>query len=250
MGPISKGSSGSMAVDRDRLKWTDSDRWPNGGNGRDSGPTKFDRGLYRPVGARPIFYADRPSLLRQPCLPKAVKHGRTSRRVFLQPFDGEFRINSSGFRQGRLRVIQPARVRIGGGQVRVGNAEAQKGARSKNPDAIDLTMQGWALLLGSLKQPPKGWHSFAATAIDVRVNFLKPSTRSASVSRDTKLFGDPPGRVGKPRRRRSVASDHSGAAIPARILPGNCSSSSNGSCWKYPGNPAPRVSFRYAASAP
>jgi hypothetical protein len=31
---------GSMAVDRDRLKRADSDLWPNGGNGRDSGRTR------------------------------------------------------------------------------------------------------------------------------------------------------------------------------------------------------------------
>jgi TolB-like protein len=33
------------------------------------------------------------------------------------------------------------------------NAEAEKGARSKNPDAIDLTMQGWALIRRALQQP-------------------------------------------------------------------------------------------------
>jgi adenylate cyclase len=35
------------------------------------------------------------------------------------------------------------------------NAEAEKGARSKNPDAIDLTMRGWNLLYRSAQQPPK-----------------------------------------------------------------------------------------------
>jgi adenylate cyclase len=34
------------------------------------------------------------------------------------------------------------------------NAEAQKGARSKNPDAIDLTMQGSALLASTAQKPP------------------------------------------------------------------------------------------------
>ena len=34
-------------------------------------------------------------------------------------------------------------------------AEAEKGARSKNPDAIDLTMRGWALLWRGFEQPPK-----------------------------------------------------------------------------------------------
>jgi adenylate cyclase len=34
-------------------------------------------------------------------------------------------------------------------------AESEKGARSKNPDAIDLTMQGWALISRSLQQPQK-----------------------------------------------------------------------------------------------
>ena len=33
------------------------------------------------------------------------------------------------------------------------NAEAEKGARSKNPDAIDLTMQGWALLWSRVQKP-------------------------------------------------------------------------------------------------
>jgi adenylate cyclase len=33
------------------------------------------------------------------------------------------------------------------------NAEAEKGAHSKNPDAIDLTMQGWSLISRALQQP-------------------------------------------------------------------------------------------------
>ena len=35
------------------------------------------------------------------------------------------------------------------------SAEAEKGARSKNPDVIDLTMRGWNLYLRSISQPPK-----------------------------------------------------------------------------------------------
>ena len=35
------------------------------------------------------------------------------------------------------------------------SAEAEKGARSKNPDVIDLTMRGWNLLERSEPQPPK-----------------------------------------------------------------------------------------------
>ena len=35
------------------------------------------------------------------------------------------------------------------------SAEAEKGARSKNPDVIDLTMRGWNLFLRSIAQPPK-----------------------------------------------------------------------------------------------
>ena len=34
-------------------------------------------------------------------------------------------------------------------------AEGKKGNRSKNPDAIDLAMQGWALIYGSVQQPWK-----------------------------------------------------------------------------------------------
>jgi adenylate cyclase len=34
-------------------------------------------------------------------------------------------------------------------------AEAEKGARSKNPDLIDLTMRGWSLLYGAVRLPPK-----------------------------------------------------------------------------------------------
>jgi adenylate cyclase len=34
-------------------------------------------------------------------------------------------------------------------------AEADKGARSKNPDAIDLTMRGWYLVNSSFNQPPE-----------------------------------------------------------------------------------------------
>ena len=35
------------------------------------------------------------------------------------------------------------------------NAEAGKGARSKNPDAIDLTMRGWTLTWRAIQQPPE-----------------------------------------------------------------------------------------------
>ena len=35
------------------------------------------------------------------------------------------------------------------------NAEAEKGARSKSPDAIDLTMRGWALMRRGYSQPSK-----------------------------------------------------------------------------------------------
>jgi TolB-like protein/class 3 adenylate cyclase len=38
-----------------------------------------------------------------------------------------------------------------------GNAEAQKGARSKNPDAIDLAMQGWATMAGTFRAGPTEW---------------------------------------------------------------------------------------------
>jgi TolB-like protein/class 3 adenylate cyclase len=34
------------------------------------------------------------------------------------------------------------------------NAEAERGTRSKNPDAIDLTMRGWSLFFRSAQQPP------------------------------------------------------------------------------------------------
>jgi adenylate cyclase len=34
-------------------------------------------------------------------------------------------------------------------------AEAEKGARSKNPDLIDLTMRGWSLFYGAVHLPPK-----------------------------------------------------------------------------------------------
>ena len=34
-------------------------------------------------------------------------------------------------------------------------AEAEKSARSKNPDAIDLAMRGWATMWQSYPQPPK-----------------------------------------------------------------------------------------------
>ena len=34
------------------------------------------------------------------------------------------------------------------------NAEAQRGAHSKNPDAIDLTMRGWALFWSVFQKPP------------------------------------------------------------------------------------------------
>jgi adenylate cyclase len=37
------------------------------------------------------------------------------------------------------------------------NAEAEKGARSKNPDVIDLTMRGWNLVTRSVQKPPNEW---------------------------------------------------------------------------------------------
>jgi adenylate cyclase len=43
-------------------------------------------------------------------------------------------------------------------------AEGEKGKRSKNPDAIDLAMQGWALIYGSFQQPWKEMRKRTNTA--------------------------------------------------------------------------------------
>jgi hypothetical protein len=56
----------SMAVNRDRLKWADSDRWPNGGNEQDSRRIGAARESMMPAGRRApslliaaVWYASR-----------------------------------------------------------------------------------------------------------------------------------------------------------------------------------------------
>ena len=81
----------------------------------------------------------------------SVQRDQNRVRVNAQLIDAEIRRASLGrpFRGGRRRPVQAAGS--GGGAIgqRVGHRTRQggsgKGARSKNPDAIDLTMRGWAL---------------------------------------------------------------------------------------------------------
>jgi TolB-like protein/Flp pilus assembly protein TadD len=66
------------------------------------------------------------------------------------------------------------------------NAEAQKGVRSKNPDAIDLTMQGFAVLFGKL--PPKEGHSAikdARTLFERALQINPNDARALAGSADT-----------------------------------------------------------------
>src|SRR5208337_1927007 len=66
----------------------------------------------------PRFSGSR-SFLRQPRLSDAFEYGREIRRMVDQPFDGEFGVEAACFRQGGLRLVHFARLRIGGGQVRI-----------------------------------------------------------------------------------------------------------------------------------
>jgi hypothetical protein len=53
------------------------------------------------------------SFLRQARLAQAVEKGRNIRRNRLQRFDGEFGIEAAGLRQGGLRIVHLARMRVG-----------------------------------------------------------------------------------------------------------------------------------------
>ena len=78
-----------------------------------------------------------------------------------------------------------------------------------------------------------------ATTIDEAVRQPGRTRDARSLfSRNTTLSGDRRARAGRSTRRRSVAPNHSAAAIRARIWPDRCPSSSNGSCWEC--NPAVR----------
>ena len=57
-------------------------------------------------------------------------------------------------------------------------AEAEKGARSKNPDAIDLTMRGWALI-GKSAQPPRKDKNDAARALFEQALKIDPNDADA-----------------------------------------------------------------------
>jgi adenylate cyclase len=61
------------------------------------------------------------------------------------------------------------------------SAEAEKGARSKNPDVIDLTMRGWNLMERSEPQPPKEQHdsSNEARALFDRALQIDPNDADA-----------------------------------------------------------------------
>ena len=61
------------------------------------------------------------------------------------------------------------------------NAEAEKGARSNNPDAIDLTMQGWALIWRGYQQSQKERHDSnnAAQALFDRALAIDPNDADA-----------------------------------------------------------------------
>jgi adenylate cyclase len=76
------------------------------------------------------------------------------------------------------------------------NAEAEKGARSKNPDAIDLTMQGWALIQRALQQPQterreseKEARAFFDRALNIDSNEADALVGSAITYFDEYLFG-------------------------------------------------------------
>ena len=61
------------------------------------------------------------------------------------------------------------------------NAEAEKGARSKNPDVIDLTMRAWTLYWRANQQPPKEMRdsNHEARALDDRALEIDPDDADA-----------------------------------------------------------------------
>ena len=76
------------------------------------------------------------------------------------------------------------------------NAEAEKGARSKNPDVIDLTMRAWTLNWRVIQQPPKEMRdsSHEARALYDRALQIDPNDAdalagSASTYLDEYLYG-------------------------------------------------------------
>ena len=82
------------------------------------------------------------------------------------------------------------------------NAEAEKGARSKNPDAIDLTMQGWALIQRALRQPQNERRESEkeAGALFDRALKIDPNEADALVG-SADLFRRISVRLGQPRDR-------------------------------------------------
>ena len=83
------------------------------------------------------------------------------------------------------------------------NAEAEKGARSKNPDAIDLTMRGWALIPRALQQPQKERRESVneARALFDRALKIDPNDADALVGSAITYFDEYIFRVGRPRDR-------------------------------------------------
>jgi adenylate cyclase len=71
-------------------------------------------------------------------------------------------------------------------------AEAEKGARSKNPDAIDLNMRGWDLLNRSIEQPPEEMvkSRLAARALFERALQIDPNNADALAGSATTYFQD------------------------------------------------------------
>jgi adenylate cyclase len=76
------------------------------------------------------------------------------------------------------------------------NAEAEKGARSKNPDALDLTMQGWSLMPRALQQrqnerreSEKEARTLFDRALKVDPNDADALAGSAIIDFDEYLFG-------------------------------------------------------------
>jgi hypothetical protein len=77
-------------------------------------------------------------------------------------------------------------------------AEAEKSAHSKNPDAIDLAMRGWAMMWQSYPQPMKEKevsHNAALALFDQALK-IDPNKRiarrkRASRGRDQRVHGNP-----------------------------------------------------------
>ena len=99
-------------------------------------------------------------------------------------------------------------------------AEAEKGARSKNPDAIDLTMRGWALVESGRRKPKTGTTRRALCS-----NKRSRSTRTMpdALAGEAYTYVNRAGERGRePRHRLRRKNTRVRLTGPSRSLPTHC----------------------------